>query len=68
MQRMAQSHSDSFVPGEDHDATEISRYVISAIYGMNLGYALHAHFGKDAVSSEKAVHEISTILSSGIGG
>jgi len=68
MQRMAQSHSDSFVPGEDDNASEISRYVISAIYGMNLGYALHAYFGKDTVSSENAVHEISTILSGGIGG
>jgi len=68
MRRMATSHSSSFVAGQDDNAAEISRYVISAIYGMNLGYALHAHFGKGEVSKERAVHEISTILSGGIGG
>jgi AcrR family transcriptional regulator len=68
MRRMATSHSSSFVAEPDDRASEISRYVISAIYGMNLGYALHAHFGGGNVSKERAVHEISTILSSGIGG
>jgi hypothetical protein len=42
--------------------------VISAIYGMNLGYALHSFFGGEPVSADKAIGEITTILARGIGG
>jgi AcrR family transcriptional regulator len=68
MLRMSNANVDSFVEAQDEDAKEMSRYIISAIYGMNLGYALHARFGSGSVSKERAVHEISTILAIGIAG
>jgi AcrR family transcriptional regulator len=68
MQRMAESHATSFVADDNERAPEISRYVISAIYGMNLGYALHGYFSDEPVAQDKAIQEITTILAGGIGG
>jgi AcrR family transcriptional regulator len=68
MQRMAESHATSFVADDNERAPEISRYIISAIYGMNLGYALHGFFSDEPVAADKAIEEITTILARGIGG